>query len=71
LKKSTSSGSEAAGRAAVDRVAVEEPLEVRVHGHPFAVIMRTPGADRELAAGFLFAERTAIGGRYRDDRPLP
>ena len=39
-----------------DRVAVEEPLEVRVNGAPFAVIMRTPGADRELAAGFLLAE---------------
>jgi uncharacterized protein YbbK (DUF523 family) len=43
--------------AAADRVAVEEPLEVRLHDRPFAVIMRTPGADRELAAGFLFAER--------------
>ena len=41
----------------VDRAAAEEPLEVRLHGRPFAVIMRTPGADRELAAGFLFAER--------------
>ena len=40
-----------------DCAAVEEPLEVRLHGRPFAVIMRTPGADRELAAGFLFAER--------------
>lgn len=40
-----------------DEVAVEEPLEVRLHGRPFSVIMRTPGADRELAAGFLFAER--------------
>ena len=40
-----------------DSAAVEEPLEVRLHGRPFAVIMRTPGADRELAAGFLFAER--------------
>jgi FdhD protein len=39
-----------------DVVAVEEPLEVRVNGSPFAVIMRTPGADRELAAGFLLAE---------------
>jgi FdhD protein len=39
-----------------DIVAVEEPLEVRVNGAPFAVIMRTPGADRELAAGFLLAE---------------
>jgi FdhD protein len=40
----------------VDRAAAEEPLEVRLHGRPFAVIMRTPGADRELVAGFLLAE---------------
>jgi FdhD protein len=39
-----------------DRVAVELPLEVRLHGEPFSVIMRTPGADRELAAGFLYSE---------------
>jgi len=39
-----------------DRVAVEEPLEVRVNGSPFAVIMRTPGQDLPLAAGFLLAE---------------
>jgi FdhD protein len=43
--------------AEIDLVAAEEPLEVRLHGRPFAVIMRTPGADRELAAGFLLAER--------------
>ncbi len=42
---------------ATDRAATEEPLEIRLHGQPFAVIMRTPGADRELAAGFLLAER--------------
>ena len=40
----------------VDLAAVEEPLEVRLHGKPFAVIMRTPGHDRELAAGFLLSE---------------
>jgi FdhD protein len=45
----------ASGRAE-DVAAIEEPLEVRLHGRPFAVIMRTPGADRELAAGFLLAE---------------
>jgi FdhD protein len=45
------------GMAATDRAATEEPLEVRLHGRPFAVIMRTPGADRELAAGFLLSER--------------
>lgn len=45
----------AAGEAA-DAVAVEEPLEVRVNGAPFAVVMRTPGHDVPLAAGFLLAE---------------
>jgi FdhD protein len=46
-----------AGRdSGTDVVATEEPLEVRLHGKPFAVIMRTPGADRELAAGFLLSE---------------
>ena len=44
-----------------DRAATEEPLEVRLHDQPFAVIMRTPGADRELAAGFLMAERVITG----------
>jgi FdhD protein len=42
--------------ADLDRTATEEPLEIRLHGRPFSVIMRTPGADRELAAGFLLAE---------------
>src|SRR6185503_3586514 len=44
------------GQSALDRVAVEEPLEIRVAGDPLAVTMRTPGQDRELALGFLFAE---------------
>ena len=41
---------------ATDRVAEEVPLEVRLHGEPFSVIMRTPGADADLTAGFLFTE---------------
>ena len=45
-----------------ERVAVEEPMEVRVNGAPFAVIMRTPGADRDLAAGFLLAEDVVRSG---------
>jgi FdhD protein len=40
-----------------DLVAIEAPLEVRVNGQRFAVIMRTPGDDRHLALGFLFGER--------------
>src|SRR3954468_10523602 len=39
-----------------DRVALEEPLEIRVDGAPLAVTMRTPGHDEELALGFLFGE---------------
>ena len=39
-----------------DRVAVEEPLEIRVGGEPVAVTMRTPGHDEELACGFLHGE---------------
>lgn len=39
-----------------DAVAVEEPLEIRVHQEPVAVTMRTPGNDAELALGFLFSE---------------
>lgn len=40
----------------VDTLAVEEPLEIRVSGQPFTVIMRTPGNDVELATGFLAGE---------------
>jgi FdhD protein len=39
-----------------DLLAVEEPLEIRVGGASVAVTMRTPGADKELAAGFCLTE---------------
>src|SRR5689334_3796123 len=39
-----------------DRLAVEEPLELRVDGRPVAVTMRTPGHDEELALGFALSE---------------
>lgn len=44
------------GSSSADLVAVEEPLEIRVAGETFAVTMRTPGHDEELALGFLFGE---------------
>lgn len=39
-----------------DEVAIEEPLEIRIGAEPIAVTMRTPGNDKELAAGFLLSE---------------
>jgi FdhD protein len=51
-----------------DELATEEPLEIRlIQGgkrRTVAVTMRTPGADAELALGFLFAEGVIRG---RDD----
>ncbi len=44
------------GRTERDRVAVEEPLEIRIGGRPVAVTMRTPGHDEELALGFCLSE---------------
>ncbi|MBV9110753.1 MAG: formate dehydrogenase accessory sulfurtransferase FdhD [Gemmatimonadetes bacterium] len=62
-------------RARTDTLATEEPLEIRVAvadelrsgtrlddaAVPVSVTMRTPGADFELAAGFLFGEGLVDG----------
>lgn len=43
-------------RTLQDHVTREEPLEIRINGTAVSVTMRTPGHDRELAAGFLYTE---------------
>lgn len=43
-------------RTEVDRLAIEAPLEIRFGDRPFTVLMRTPGNDEELVAGFLYSE---------------
>jgi len=55
-----------AGSATIDMVAIEEPLEIRLvfdgdggqvdQTRSVSITMRTPGADYELAAGFLVGE---------------
>lgn len=70
-----------------DELVVEEPLEIRLRisdsppvAETIAVIMRTPGADEELAAGFLFSEGVLasgaelggiVAGRDNDGLPSP
>src|SRR5216683_4995155 len=55
------------GRAERDRVAVEEPLEIRIGGRPVAVTMRTPGHDEELALGFCLSEGLRPSGAHLPD----
>lgn len=64
-----------------DRVATEEPLEISVDyerrgglrvARSVSVTMRTPGSDRELAAGFLFGEGILDeAGQVSEIAPLP
>lgn len=53
-------------RSRLDTLATEEPLEIRLTNprRTIAVTMRTPGADFELAAGFLYSEGIV---QHRDD----
>ena len=64
-----------------DRVVTEEPLEIRLSiagaSRTVAITMRTPGADFELAVGFLFGEgviarrEQIVGISYCKDDDLP
>ena len=57
LKVTAGGDAGAEARRARDRLAVEEPLELRVAGRPVGVTMRTPGNDFELAIGYCISER--------------
>ena len=50
------SGDSVVRRGGEEYMAAEEPLELRIGGHPFTVTMRTPGDDFDLVAGHLVAE---------------
>ncbi len=41
-------------------VVIEEPLEIRLDGRTVAVLMRTPGMEKELAAGFCLGEGLVV-----------
>ncbi len=46
----------AAGKAHEKALLREEPLSIRVEGNPYSVMMRTPGDEIPLAAGFCLTE---------------
>jgi len=48
--------SDHAVRAVDGAVVVEEPLEIRLNDQPVAMLMRSPGMEKELAAGFCLGE---------------
>lgn len=72
---------ERSGAPGRDVVAVEEPLEIRVDGESVVVTMRSPGAERDLALGYLYAEglieeaadveNVIVDGAPRPDAVLP
>ncbi len=76
VQQVTVDGAGAARREHRDTLATEEPLEIRVAARggsaaavPVAVTMRTPGADFDLAAGFLHSEGLfASSGQIREIR---
>ncbi|MBN1288363.1 MAG: formate dehydrogenase accessory sulfurtransferase FdhD [Actinobacteria bacterium] len=53
-----------------DLVALEEPLEIRVNGKPLVRLMRLPGDDIVLAAGFLLSEGLISSAEGVDFKPV-
>jgi FdhD protein len=39
-----------------DSVVIEAPLQININEEPYTVVMRTPGNDKELIRGLLYAE---------------
>lgn len=72
---------ERSGDVGRDMVAVEEPLEIRIDGEAVVVTMRSPGAERDLALGYLYTEglieqaadieSVTVGGAPRLDDAQP
>ena len=54
-----------------DELTIEEPLEIRIGDKTVATTMRTPGHDKELAAGFLASEAIVRAGDKIDKFSRP
>jgi len=52
---------DSSGAPRSEAVAIEEPLQITLDGHPVAVVMRTPGHDDDLVRGFLISEGMISG----------
>ena len=48
-----------------DNLTVEQALQIKINNRPFSITMRTPGNDKELITGLLYAEDI-----YRGAAPL-
>ena len=48
---------------AIDRLAAESPVELRLGSTPIAVLMRTPGLEQELLRGFALTEGIVLDPR--------
>jgi FdhD protein len=47
--------------SSADMLVTEEPIEISLDGTPIAVLMRTPGDDEDLVAGFAITEGIVLG----------